>query len=219
MVALAEAAVKVTIEGVFGAAEEWNTGFWMESPAWGTTTPDSATLNDFAGDIETLWNTASLSLQSLRGTACRSTGVRVHFYPAGGLLSTGVGESVIGGQNGSTEIGHPYQVGIVCSLRTAVAGRRTRGRMYLPLTAIPVTASSGQYAAEPNLVASVMATFLSSCNDVPLGAVTAKVVVASHAAGITTLVNAVRVDSIPDIQRRRANGLTASTVANASVSP
>lgn len=207
MVALDVPTIKASIVGQFGGGEIWNTGFWLRVNEFAT--PPAEQMNDLAEDIFNLWGGIWLaSLDSLAGTGTKPLGCRTHYYPQGSLVSTQTGESLAELAGGTQTQVHPYQVGVVCSLRTPVATRRTRGRMYLPLNAVPTSAASGQYSADVGVVADAMQAFFNEVNNLLLGGTDPlSLVVASHASGSTEAVTSIRVDSVPDVQRRRVNAL------------
>jgi hypothetical protein len=103
----------------------------------------------------------------------------------------------------------------VCvSLLTAVAGRRARGRVYLPANVISVD-QSGNY--QPNQLGGLaiwFADFLTGLNSTETPQ---HVGVLSQKFGTFQSVNVVKIDSKPDIQRRRANKQTPTSVSTAIV--
>lgn len=219
MVALNVPTIKVSINGRAAGGEEWSTGFWCVYVD--TDTPTSSQLNTFAGDVlDAFGGVWAVELASQTSGAIVPESCRVHFYPAGSLVSTVTGEDTGTIAAGTSTVTHPYQVGLVCSLRTALATRRGRGRMYLPLTGIPLSAGTGQYNGdEIPTIADAMQAFFNAVNNLTVGGSPVGVVVASHADGLVQPVTHIIIDSIPDVQRRRANQLAASTTATRSVTP
>jgi hypothetical protein len=97
----------------------------------------------------------------------------------------------------------PDQCTLVVTLLTGFAGRRNRGRMYLPYQAGTMT--NGQ-AVQANIdpLALWWSNLIHAWNS-HIG--TQHVVVLSQVAGASHSVNAVQIDSKIDIQRRRADKL------------
>lgn len=105
---------------------------------------------------------------------------------------------------------HPPQVSVVASLTTGTRrGNATHGRMYLPLTAINISAndftinvSSRQTVA--NAVKGLLNDSLNAIANVSLD----PVVMSNKGEGTTRTITTVAVGSIPDTQRRRRNRFT-----------
>lgn len=105
---------------------------------------------------------------------------------------------------------HPPQVSVVASLTTGTRrGNATHGRMYLPLTAIPVdkddfTISASNRQATANAVVGLLNDSLNNIADISLD----PVVMSNIGSGTTRTITTVAVGSIPDTQRRRRNRFT-----------
>lgn len=204
---------KVSLTGTRAGGEEWSTGFWTVPVAL-VDDPTQAELNAYADALWALWSTAWTSLKPVASVNTKPTKLKVNFYPASSLVSTMTSESGSELGPGTSAAPHPYQCAVVCSLRTALSGRRGRGRMYLPCDGASM-AIAGQYSSGvPPLVATAMQTFFDDVNlEEPSAATAAVLAVRSEADGAYHVVNRIIVDSIPDIQRRRVNQLAATTVA------
>lgn len=104
----------------------------------------------------------------------------------------------------------PHSTAVVASLLTAVPGARTRGRLYLPLCGLPLdsallTISGTQRGVIATAVAGALNDLRTAGYDV--GADGLDPVVVSTTATLATPITTVRVGSVPDVQRRRRNGL------------
>lgn len=99
---------------------------------------------------------------------------------------------------------NPLQACIVATLQTSVPTRRTRGRMYLPITGRPLT-NHQITSAECLTLSSAVATMFNGMNLLTPAQLS---VVASEAGGTVQPVLSVKVDSRVDIQRRRAESET-----------
>lgn len=107
----------------------------------------------------------------------------------------------------------PNEVACVVSLRTAVAGRRTRGRMYLPpFSTVTLTNQARWLPSVTGAIATAAATMLGSFTS---GAETFDAVVASATGSLLTPVIATAVGDVPDAQRRRRDALIESYATHA----
>lgn len=125
--------------------------------------------------------------------------------------STLAGRGYIGGSSANL----PLEVSCVASLYgydpdTFVAQRaRKRGRNYVPGLAVPSIDSRGLFTDSfASLVATAWAGIGSDLWTNGGGTARVDLVVASRTGDFLTSVEAVRVDNIPDVQRRRQNALT-----------
>lgn len=107
--------------------------------------------------------------------------------------------SGISGTAGSGPL--PNEVAAVMSLRTAMAGRRTRGRMYLPGPAVSQVDVDARY--QPGFGTDVAPAGANFLQPLVVGSVTWTAAVASATGGLLTPVTAVAVGNVPDVQRRR----------------
>jgi hypothetical protein len=99
----------------------------------------------------------------------------------------------------------PNEVAWVVSLRTATAGRRTRGRMYLPAPSKGQVNDQGRYSTDRCVsIATAAATLLGGWSS---GATHYTAVVASATGSLMTPVLTVAVGDVPDVQRRRRDRL------------
>lgn len=108
--------------------------------------------------------------------------------------------SPIPGENVSNTL--PHEVAVVASLRTSIAGRSARGRMYLPPPAANTLTDQGRLNGDSREdIATAMAAYLGA---MPSGLVS---VVASATTGFFLDVTQVKVGDVYDAQRRRRNRL------------
>lgn len=105
---------------------------------------------------------------------------------------------------------HPPQVSVVASLTTGTRrGNATHGRMYLPMTGIPIDSNSFTIKASDrqdiaNAVVGLLNDSLGVISDMSLD----PVVMSNIGEGTTRTITDVAVGSIPDTQRRRRNRFT-----------
>jgi hypothetical protein len=192
---------RFVLVGHLTGGETFETGFWE--------TGDFATQAEVDSAASTFASGAVIgpldNLRALITADCGYDEVRVYGYPTGGPAASFVGTASLGAAGtGTGQL--PLQTCIVATLLTGAAGRRRRGRMYLP-------ACGAQLSAHQLTTPSVTQVSSSVADLLSLGAPTPghEAVVLSQVAGTHAPVTQVRVDSKPDIQRRRAESLAATS--------
>lgn len=204
---------RVALQGVIGTSEIFETGFWMR----GLIVPDNAAANTFCEALSTalLAQTSAMTkVKSIMNNVTRFTKIRSYTY-ASGFPATAIGEADFAA-SGTGSTPSPWQMSIVATLRTGLAGRQNRGRMYFPATGIGVGTNGYLSGGIDVDLAPAVAQLLDAANDVET---LASVVVVSQTATAAHPVTAVSVDNKPDIQRRRANKLIATSTTSADLSP
>lgn len=191
--------------------EEFNVGFWVDSAP----VDSSAAANAFCASIIAVSGFASLlvRLKALLTPDCRYTQVRSYTYLGGSEQASYVGFANITAGQGTGSNSAPLQVSMVVSLLTAFAGRRSRGRMYLPASGLAYDNHQFESTVVTQ-VATEMGNFLTNVSAIS-GVGSTSVV--SRTAGTSTPITSLRVDSKPDIQRRRAGSQAATSAATAVV--
>lgn len=154
-------------------------------------------------------------------TATKLESVAVYAYAAGSVTSHSNGSfslasSVTG--TGSSNI-HPAYTSLVHTLLTGQSGGSNRGRCYVPITAAPLQAATSQFlVTDVNTFATNFAAMLTAITAVSAPIITNFIpVVASFTRGVTTAVNSVRVDTLPDTQHRREDKLAITGAGTHSV--
>lgn len=196
---------QVTLVGTSPGGEEWATGFWMN----GGSPQSSSDANTQAALIAGLaaFTTFTTALRGLMATDCAITQLRIYSYPAGGSKAAFVGVKTLAGLNGTGSGGNALQVAGVATLHTEFAGRRARGRMYLPVSATGAM-QAHQLSGFVNTIDTALANLFSSINT----AYDASAVsVVSRVGAMATSVTSVSCDSRPDVQRRRAASYAATS--------
>lgn len=201
---------KISLVGSVSGGEEFVTSFWIT----GGPADSSEAANAFAASIVALPSFATLlaRLKGMMTSDMSYTQLRVYRYQSGGNTADFVGFAPIAAGQGTSTGNGILQVAMVATLNTLFAGRRYRGRMYFPATGMGITAHQFATTAAQGL-ATDLAAFFSAVNSIGLvGAVSVVSRIASEATGVSQ----VSVDTKPDIQRRRAEGLvpTARTTAS-----
>lgn len=200
------------IHGTLPGGEIWQCGMWAaEAPSDQAATQAQA--DNFAADLTTQWALGTGPKQLITSSTTVS-GVTVYSYTAAGGKAEFVAEHALSltGLNGAQTM--PDQVALCVSLLTGHAGRRNRGRIYLPVNA-PGTLTGGQLTAQQCAdQAEWVAGLIGLWNGHLAGN---NICVLSQVAGTSNPVTSTRVDSRFDIQRRRANRQSITTQATATV--
>lgn len=201
MVATADR-VDIIMGGKVGATDTWSTKISF-STAGGT--PSAADMNGIASGAATLWGldvwdpAVSGWKPNVNSTTDWSL-CKTYFFPAGSAVATVSGSKTITADPGTAgAAGVPPQAAAVISLHTAFAGRKNRGRCYMP--AVTPLLNQGNWSSTQALrMATQFRLFLSDWNSATVGALTFHACVGTGSLpAITTVV----VDTVVDTQRRR----------------
>lgn len=191
---------RIVIQGHLTGGEIFATSFWTQGNV-----PGSQSLaNLFATTVQSLFAIRPLpTLKGIIDASCGYDSVKTYHYPTGGPNATYLGTAAF-----TTGVGTSVaplltnQSAIVASLRTQLAGRSHRGRMYFPCTAATLPNHQGATTLPGNVAPDVAGFF----GDVKVnGTVGIPVIVSQVAGGSYTPISSVIVDSRLDVQRRRAN--------------
>ena len=206
-------AARVTLYGTAQSGNEiWATSFWINMT---TPVPSDAIATTVAAALYALATSSGFTdaLKACIGDDCTIEGLGFYQY-TGGTTATYVGHSasVIYGTGTSL---NALQLSRVATLRTALSGRRYRGRMYLPHTGLlPGSAHLWDASASTTCIDKLALWF----TDINAAHSTyGDVVVMSSAGSAVTNVTEVTSDQRPDVQRRRANSQALGTVHTVSV--
>lgn len=194
----------MVLRGVMPGNEIWETGFWMSDTGvaseaaanalaqiiWGT-----ITANDTSGAMRTL------SVKAWKVTI-KFTEVRTYVYTGGttaAYIGSFVGSPALAGSSSGAILSN--QTAMCLSLRTGLAGRRNRGRMYLPVNGLALNNDAQWDAADLQTIADGWRIFMNDVNASDTG----KIVVVSRTATQFHPITGLILDSRPDVIRRRAN--------------
>lgn len=199
-------AIKVVISGAMPGSERWSTSFWIQGTVLHTQVELANTLTDVQTCMEAggglfRW------LQPLNGPGWTYDQYDAYQY-AGGSQAAVQATLPTGPYAGTGTVHVPNQVCLVATLETGLPGRSYRGRMYFPITGISITSDSKVLETDAQGLANGLATSFGSFN--PLG--DGKVVVSSLRQGATHPVTQIKVDTVPDTQRRRVNKVEGARV-------
>lgn len=207
----------VVVQGHLTGQEVFEWGFWFGAVA--DTLADQQT---FANTWRDLFQEDVLdTLTPLITTDCGYDSIRVYGY----LHPTGPADFVTdspitGGVGTGVGAGMPLQVAGCVTLRTALAGRRHRGRLYLPINNAGVLASHQTDSSHVDGITDDLATWFNHMNAGQVsGGGEGGVCVISQVAGVATPVTLLTMDTKLDVQRRRAASQIATATGSATVTP
>lgn len=199
--------LRVTIMGALPTGEEWTVNpVYAIGGDFGT--PVSSTqANTIATAIAAIAVPTGLLTNMSIGTTV--LGARVEARSMAGVLeSQGEALKAIPTPGTSTQP-HPFQIAIVCSLRTALAGASGRGRLYWPATGLRIQSDTLRpTTTDMNTLVSSFKTYLSGIQtaiDTTLDGVS--LVVWSRKNSDTNNVTGLQVGNVADVQTRRRDSL------------
>lgn len=204
---------RAVLVGSAPGGEIFETGFWLKVNSALTLSQ----VNDLAAFLsDEFTGTARLPLAALIKTDTSYDTIKVYAYPSGGPTATWVGEAPVNTGHGSASSNSPLYMCMVASLKTGLAGRTHRGRMYLPASGLDLTDAHRLNAAKAAAACTGLANWFQAINGGPAPA-DAKVAVVSQKNTSWLEVSQVTIDDKPDVQRRRENKMDSGTTATAAV--
>lgn len=199
-----------------GGTQSWSTGIFAKVSTPPTLAQLQTDVNGLgaAFDAEMLVTGSNIAVSWDAGT--RINDHIMYYYPANSPVATLVAVHAAANNPGSSTGYLPAQVAIVASLRTAMAGRKGRGRMYWPCVAAPLS-SAGLLSATvtDNVCAFTRYVADQLSNLTWSGAAGQAVVAGAWPSGVP--ITSVVVDNKPDIQRRRSDKILATASSVLSV--
>lgn len=208
----------LVLSGQLAPGQTWSThcDFQMIGNDQPTQAALTTWLNSVHTALGTMWS-ATGGISS--GMASHTTLAKITAYwkatPASPAAVTAQHvEALVGGQSSQL---HPEQVAVVTSLVNGLPGRKNRGRMYWPANAASLATTNGQLTStQAGFYSSQLATFITACNAATIGS--DAVGAAPINAADNDFYTAVRTDSRCDIQRRRADKVSAAFVQSSTIS-
>lgn len=209
---------RIVLRGVMPGGEIFETGFWMT----GTGVASEATANALAEIIAGTLNSSDasgamrISSVALWKASVSWTEVRVYAYN-GGTAAAWIGSFILTPARTGTSSGAVLsnQTSMCLSLRTGLAGRRNRGRMYLPVNGLALDLDGQWTVAQVGPIAAAWAQAFTDINASDTG----KIVVVSSVGSTAHQVTSVIIDTRPDVIRRRANQQNVNGRISFSVAP
>jgi hypothetical protein len=213
------------------AGDDWSIGFWFKITGQSSVpTPSqmNSAANALLGGFNTLfWSAATNPWKNRCSTGTTLKTSKSYYYRDGVLSAAGTSAiTAVAGTGSSTQ---PNPVAQVITLLTDQPGRNKRGRVYMPATALPPTASTGLWGASAALVSNLASLFSTSSGAQSTGyffggSDVADLVVVSQGgqrpvvtAPVATSVTSLRMDNKPDTQRGRENKLVPTIFDTASI--
>lgn len=212
---------RVVIGGILAGAQRWSIGVNLQVA--GSTTPSPAQMNTFAQAVyasflSNVWSNASSGLNGFASSSANVDSCHAYYYPVtitSGATATGVSSGAA--VAGSGVRSNPPQSALVVSLRTALAGRKGRGRVYLPIGVMSYN-TNGTIGSTLSGLATNFAAFLTNVSSgiaLAVQGVTPIVVGLTVPTGST--ITSVAIDNVMDTQRRRRDKIAASATVTANV--
>lgn len=199
------------LKGDIATTQSWSTGLSFDADVAGIADPDLLTwLSTAVAPLVTTWWNASNGAGAINTSDTVLRGLEAETYVAGSTVADSSAafsytSPGVGGSAGAA----PTQTCVVVSTRTFTPGVRGRGRMYIPATGLVLNATHNVGSLFIDALANSTATLITALNATSVaGSAIQAIVAGSDPTGhpITSL----RVDSEPDIQRRRADKIRAS---------
>jgi hypothetical protein len=208
--AVPDGMTKLVVSGTLaGGTEKFAFSLWHSGyNAPGTTGGIDLTLLE----ADAVWQAFITNLEVLMTTGDSITQYDAYWYQGG--VATAHSQLAVTHAGTGAANGAPCQIALVLTLRTALATRSGRGRIYLPTRNIITVGSSGHLSSAANLN-TVCDKLRDYCRSVATGGIV-HVVVVSQTHSFTNPVTSISADDIPDTQRRRRNKLV-GTVHTATV--
>lgn len=210
--------VKFTLSGTIGTTgQTWSTSFWVYT---GIGTPcTQALLDSYATAVRTPAATFIAAIRGFWSPTVSYTGLKATHYLANSAVPDFVSSPAVTLQSGATLARLPGYCAFVASLRSTSPTRSGRGRMYLPVNFLTVTADGEIALADVTQMTNASAALFTAVNALAPGfdSLAGLVVVASFTKGTTLPVTRVVGDSKLDVQHRRTNKLGVDSVVSANV--
>jgi hypothetical protein len=198
------------LSGTSPEGEIFQTGFYelLTNPV--TTQAEAQTVvNQMRDQFQDTDTGAADILATILPTTAAYKEVTGYFYsgasPTAAFVAVAAVDPARGTGTGAGSL--PLQTCMVVTLLTGAAGRRNRGRMYIPAYGAVIAAN--EFTAE---IGTILNGIKNWWNAAQGSGVDGRFVVYSSVGSTVRNITSLRVDSRPDIQRRRANTQTVTSV-------
>lgn len=204
--------VRITLGGRMVAGQRWSVGHTVVLGSASPLTPQLNALAEacFARFKARVWVGSSAGfLAGINSQETTLDNARAYFYPADSTTASNIGVSTGAAVSGSRTSGTTAaQLCLVATLEDGLAGRRHKGRMYLPANALTTAAASLQVDGSfcQATATNVANYFEDLINTTPVAGLTITPVVSSLTNG--DILTAVSVDTVLDTQRRRRDKIS-----------
>lgn len=198
---------RVVLSGTLAVTETWSTSFHFTTPTGGVVSGSTSLqgwATDIAAGIQEAMGGNVLNFLSGEG---RITQVDCYQYGATGpAVAVGSAQATAIAGSGSAKL--PFQTCCVFTLRAAVAGASFRGRNYWPaigatMTTTGLFALGSETIPTPQRFSELLAFIAGAAGE----GIELEPVIYSPTRDLVTPVTSIEVDTVPDIQRRRADAL------------
>lgn len=218
MIGIGEGLIRLVASGSIGGSQTWSTTLWLATGD-GVPGPTQAQLDAVVTTAEAATRTWANIVKNSNCAQWSYNKLDGYYYLPNTKVAAMQSEKVSASPIVGTGTAVPFVTSVVASLRTGVAGRSGRGRIYIPATGIALN-DHGQLS--DTLCAQLAAgtvELIHSYNSItiPFDSLSGKVVVASFTKNVGELVTRVIVNSMPDVQHRRTNKLGFQTQASIAV--
>lgn len=197
--------IRTTFKGHLGSAEEFNWSLW-----WRVVTPitTNAELETFLDHIHSAWNSHMSHLQANIGLDDGYDSIAGYYYAGGGSTAAFVANvnHSYNGQAATNTV--PYYTALVVTLLTGHAGRKYRGRIYVPCCNPAMNSTNHQF--DQGVVDDIVQDIHDAIEASTLVAELPEPVVVSSVGTFANTIKSIRGDTKPDVQRRRVNKTTAA---------
>ena len=209
---------RLTIFGSISTTQSWSINFGFEPGGADPSSSDLSTwLPTLDTPISTWWNTAN-GPKACNSSDTLVTGVRAEFYDAGASVPIASASHSFGtALAGFNSQYSPTQTSMCHTLLSAYSGQHYRGRVYVPTTALTLGSNHQPSSTFVDALSVSMANLIHAINISTLAASAPLVCIRGTGALSPSTVTSVRVDSEPDVQRRRADKVLASYTKTTSV--
>ena len=205
------------------ASDDWSVGVWVNVSGL-TALPSVAQMNGNASALLTafnndIWSAATAGQKTVNASGCSLSTIKTYLYRDGVLVRQGTASITAVAGTSATVL--PFFTAMCCSLLTETAGRSGRGRIYLPMTAGALLATTGQMnVGSLSSYAGNVATWLSALSTDEgtwPGDPAMRVCVLFKTHSDFHFVTSTRIDSLVDTQHGRTRKDLATSVGTGTV--
>ena len=199
---------KLVIRGLIGSTQTWSCGLGISTASVPTGAQLTTWLASIQSAAEDWWNGGTPDISTGVGVDTFLTQLEAYTYLAGQGSATAQGQyNYATPQHGANGNILSARDCLVASLETGLPGRSFRGRIYCPCNGMALTSHQAATGYVTN-VATATANMITAINASSIGADPATVVILNN-KDFPQPVTQVKVDSLPDTQRRREDKLGA----------
>lgn len=206
--------LRVSILGALPGGEKWsvNPHFICDPPGADLTYTDVTTIATAIAAI-----TVNAQLKGAWSTGTSLTGCRVEARRTTGALENVVERTLGTPATGLGAERHPYQTSAVSTLKTTTPGASGRGRLFWPATGITMSNPSLRIetTAQSSLLTGVSAYLAAILAAIRVTAPASSLIVYSKTKNLMSLVNAIAIGDVADVQRRRRDALVENVATSA----